>query len=150
MVPAPVGMQCVECVRGARSRVISGRALLAGSPPYVTYTLIAANVGVWAAGLVLSLLAGSGAGVVSGWSLAGIGGLFGPAVAAGQWWRLVTAGFLHSGFLPLAFNMAALFVFGPPLENRLGRSRFAALYLASLLAGSLGALVVSPNQLTVG
>jgi len=46
--------------------------------------------------------------------------------------------------------MAALFVFGPPLEARLGRLHFTALYLASLLAGSLGALLVSPGQLTVG
>jgi membrane associated rhomboid family serine protease len=71
-------------------------------------------------------------------------------VAGGQWWRLLTAGFLHSGILHLGFNMAALFVFGPPLEARLGRTRFAALYLASLLAGSLGALLVSPDRLTVG
>src|SRR5205809_4482747 len=45
MVPAPVGVQCPECVRGAGSRVISGRALLMGRTPYVTYVLIAANVG---------------------------------------------------------------------------------------------------------
>jgi len=44
----------------------------------------------------------------------------------------------------------ALFVLGPLLEGRLGRARFAAVYVASLLAGSLGALLVSPNQLTVG
>jgi membrane associated rhomboid family serine protease len=150
MVPAPVGVQCVDCVRGARSRVISGRALLLGRRPYVTYSLIAANVAVWGAGVVLALLAGSAAGIAGGGSLSGIGGLWGPGVAAGQWWRLVTAGFLHSGLLHLGFNMAALFIFGPMLEARLGRLRFTALYLASLLAGSLGALLVSPGQLTVG
>jgi membrane associated rhomboid family serine protease len=116
----------------------------------VTYALIAANVSVWAAGAGLSLVAGSAAGIGGGGSLMGVAGLWGPAVAAGQWWRLITAGFLHSGILHLGFNMVALFVLGPPLEGRLGRSRFAALYLASLLAGSLGALLVSPNQLTVG
>jgi membrane associated rhomboid family serine protease len=150
MVPAPVGVQCVECVRRARSRVISGRSLLMPSPPYVTYVLLTANVGVWAAGVVLALLAGSSAGIVGGGSLAGLGGLWGPAVAAGQWWRLITAGFLHSGLLHLGFNMAALFVLGSPLEARLGHLRFTALYLASLLAGSLGALLASPGQLTVG
>ena len=150
MVPAPVGVQCVDCVRGARSRVISGRSLLLGRRPYVTYSLIAANVAVWGAGVVLALLAGSAAGIAGGGSLAGIGGLWGPGVAAGQWWRLFTAGFLHSGLLHLGFNMAALFIFGPMLELRLGRPRFTAVYLASLLAGSLGALLVSPGQLTVG
>jgi membrane associated rhomboid family serine protease len=121
-----------------------------GGPPYVTYAILAANVGVWAAGVLLGLLAGSPAGILGGGALTGLGGLIGPAVAAGQWWRLVTAGFLHVGLLHLGFNMVALFVFGPPLEARLGRSRFTALYLASLLSGSLGALLVSPNQLTVG
>src|SRR5207245_11559103 len=95
MVPAPVGMQCVECVRGARSRVISGRSLLMGRSPYVTYVLIAANVGVWAAGTVLAVLAGGRAGLLGGGALTGLGGLLGPAVAAGQWWRLISAGFLH-------------------------------------------------------
>jgi membrane associated rhomboid family serine protease len=150
MVPAPVGVQCVDCVRGARSRVISGRRLLVTGPPYATYALVAANVGVWAAGVALALMAGSAAGIVGGGSLTVAGGLWGPAVAAGQWWRVITAGFLHSGILHLAFNMVALFVLGAPLEGRLGRPRFVALYLASLLAGSLGALLVSPNQVTVG
>src|SRR5205809_7597757 len=75
MVPAPVGVQCPECVRGAGSRVISGRALLMGRTPYVTYVLIAANVGVWAAGVLLALLAGGSVGILGGGSLAGIGGL---------------------------------------------------------------------------
>jgi membrane associated rhomboid family serine protease len=143
-------VQCVDCVRNAHSRVISGRRLLLGATPYVTYVLIAVNVGVWALGVLLGLMGGSRAGIVSGGLLTGLGGLYGPAVAAGQWWRLITAGFLHSGLLHVGFNMAALFVFGPPLESRVGRARFVALYLASLLAGSLGALVASPAVLTVG
>jgi membrane associated rhomboid family serine protease len=150
MVPAPVGVQCVDCVRGARSRVISGRRLLIGGSPYVTYALIAANVGVWAAGVAPALVGGGAAGIAGGGSLIGVGGLSGPDVAAGQWWRLITAGFLHSGLLHLGFNMVALFVLGPPLEGRLGRWRFVVLYLTSLLAGSFGALLVSPRQLTVG
>jgi membrane associated rhomboid family serine protease len=62
--------------------------------------------------------------------------LFGIAVADGQWWRLVTAGFLHGGLLHLGLNMLALWVVGPPLEIALGRARFAALYLTALVAGS--------------
>ena len=134
-VPAPVGVQCVECVRAARSRVIPARTLLRGSPPYVTYGIIAANVAVWLVGLVLGLAAGGSGGLVSGGSLLVLGGLSGPRVAAGEWWRIISSGFLHSGLLHLALNMAALFVFGGPLERALGRLRFAALYLASLVAG---------------
>jgi membrane associated rhomboid family serine protease len=150
MIPAPVGMQCPECVRGARSRVISGRSLLAGPRPVVTYALIAANLAVWGVGVLLGLAAGSAAGLTGGDALAALGGLYGPRVAAGEWWRILTAGFLHAGLLHVGMNMLALFVFGPPLEASLGRLRFSVLYLASLVAGSLGALLLSPNQLTVG
>jgi membrane associated rhomboid family serine protease len=108
------------------------------------------NVVVWATG-VLMAMANGGPGVLSsGGALTAAGGLFGPKVAAGEWWRVVTAGFLHTGLLHVGLNMAALFVFGPPLEGALGRLRFAALYLTSLLAGSLGVLLLSPHSLTVG
>ena len=150
LVPAPVGVHCVECVRAARSRVIPARTLLRGSPAYITYGIIAANVAVWLVGLGLGLAAGGSGGLVRGGSLLVLGGLSGPRVAAGEWWRIFSSGFLHSGLLHLALNMAALFVFGGPLERAVGRLRFAALYLASLVAGSLGALLVSPGALTVG
>ena len=150
LVPAPVGVQCVDCVRTAPSRVISGRSVLLGSRPYLTYALIAINVGVWAAGMFLSVVGAGSQGLVSGSALTGLGGLSGPQVAAGQWWRIVTSGFLHSGLIHLALNMAALYVFGTPLERALGRLRFGALYVTSLLAGSLGVLLLSPNSLTVG
>lgn len=143
-------MQCPDCVRGARSRVISGRSLLAGRTPAVTYVLIGTNLVIWAAGALLALQGGSLGGLFSGDALASLGGLYGPRVAAGEWWRIITAGFLHAGLLHVGTNMFALFVLGPPLENSLGRVRFATLYLTALIAGSLGALLVSPQQLTVG
>jgi membrane associated rhomboid family serine protease len=62
----------------------------------------------------------------------------------------VTAGFLHSGLLHIGFNMYILYWLGTMLEPSLGHARFLALYLASLLAGSFGALLVSPNAVTVG
>jgi membrane associated rhomboid family serine protease len=150
LVPAPVGVQCVDCVRSAGSRIVSARDLLRGGRPYVTYGLVGANVAVWLVGLVLGSLAGSPSGVLSGSPLAGLGGLFGPLVGAGQWWRIITSGFLHGGLLHLAFNMAALYVFGPPLERVLGRLGFSALYVTSLVAGSVGALLLSPHALTIG
>src|SRR5262249_38849169 len=78
------------------------------------------------------------------------GALFGPAVAAGQWWRFVTAGFLHLGVIHLGLNMVVLSMLGPPLERELGPVRFSALYLLGLVASSLGPLLVDPNGAAVG
>jgi membrane associated rhomboid family serine protease len=77
-------------------------------------------------------------------------GLFGPAVANGEWYRLVTNGFVHSGLLHISMNMLVIWLVGAQLEPAMGRIRFSLLYMASLLAGSAGALVVSPHALTVG
>ena len=68
----------------------------------------------------------------------------------GQYWRLITAGFLHSGLLHIGFNMYILYWLGTMIEPSLGHARFLALYLTSLVAGSFGALLVSPDARTVG
>jgi len=150
MVPAPVGVQCVECVRRLRPPVSAGRQVrLATTWFSVTGILVAANVGVWVLGLVLAGPAAPRA-LMSGSPLAPVGALFGPSVAAGEWWRLFTAGFLHSGLLHLGLNMVGLYILGPPVEQALGRLRFSALYLAGLAASSLGALLISPTVPTVG
>lgn len=111
-----------------------------------TRTLIAINVAVFVW-------------VVSNGSMSGVGGVsrreFDLALAAqfirdGEWWRLVTAGFLHYGLLHIGMNMLLLFQLGTLLEPVLGRARFTLLYLAALLGGSVGALALSPNALTGG
>jgi membrane associated rhomboid family serine protease len=76
--------------------------------------------------------------------------LFGPAVAQGDWWRLITAAFLHASVIHIGFNMYVLWVIGTPVEEYLGRARFLALYFVSGLAGSAGALLVTPLAVTVG
>jgi len=76
--------------------------------------------------------------------------LYGPAVAAGEWWRLVTSGFVHYGLVHLAFNMYVLWLVGRFLEPAAGSLRFFAIYTASLLAGAAGALILDPNALTGG
>ena len=63
----------------------------------------------------------------------------------GEWYRLVTSGFLHFGIIHLAFNMLLLFQLGQLLEPAIGRIRFALLYFAALLGGSAGALLLQPN-----
>ncbi len=76
--------------------------------------------------------------------------LYGPAVHDGDWWRLITSAFLHASFLHILFNMLALWWIGGPVENVMGRAKYLSLYLVSGLAGSAGALLASPNDVTVG
>jgi len=71
-------------------------------------------------------------------------------VAHGQWYRMFTAMFLHASFFHLAVNMYSLYFVGSIMEQVIGRWRFLLLYLASGLAGSAGALVLSPLTPTVG
>src|SRR5262252_6041801 len=126
MVPAPVGVQCVECVRRFRPHAAPVQALRgAASGTWVAYTIIGVNVAVWLLGLLVAPQA-----ILTGSPLAPIGALFGPSVARGQWWRLFTSGFLHAGLIHLALNMAVLYMLGPPLERVLGKLAFLALYLA--------------------
>jgi membrane associated rhomboid family serine protease len=77
--------------------------------------------------------------------------LLGNGVAEGEWYRLITGGFLHAGALHILFNMFALFVVGRVIEPGIGTPRFLALYFASLLAGAFGALLLThPFEPTVG
>lgn len=81
------------------------------------------------------------------------GALYGPDVVAGQWWRLLTAGFLHGGWLHLGVNMFSLVVLGRGLEallDRAGSWLFPFLYLGSLIGGSLGALLLEFDIPAVG
>lgn len=71
-------------------------------------------------------------------------------VRDGEWWRLVTAGFLHFGVLHIVMNMFLLYQLGQILEPVLDRGKFVLLYFAALLGGSAGALAFSPDALTGG
>ncbi len=112
-----------------------------------TLALIAINVVVF----LLELTQGVGISGTSGSSLIAEGGLFGPAVADGEWWRLITSSFLHAGLIHLAFNMYVLWILGGQLlEPRIGTDRFLAIYFIAVLWGAAGALLLSPNAVTVG
>jgi len=147
MTPTPVGMRCPECMQ-QRTKVVRGVGGDGGGfgRAPATFILIGLNV------IAYLIEIGAGGGGLRG-TLSSITvdfGLFGPLVAEGEWYRLLTSGFLHAGLFHLGFNMFALFVIGQLLEPALGRARFLALYFASLLAGSFGALLLDPNALTVG
>jgi membrane associated rhomboid family serine protease len=145
MTATPVGMRCPDCAR-QKTPVRTLRS--SHVDPIATYVLIGINVLLFlGAGGGGSFLTGSGGGSRVFNDLA----LWGPAIDIGHdYWRLVTSGFLHSGLLHIGFNMYILYWLGTMLEPSLGHPRFVALYFASLLAGSAGALLFSPNAVTVG
>ncbi len=149
MVFAPVGIRCPDHsgLPAGPARVARRirRASFEGTGALLTRALIALNVLVYLA----ELAGGAGVNAGSGWIFEH-GALYGPLVAAGDWWRLITAAFLHYGPIHLGMNMLALWWFGAALEQALGRGRFLLLYLVSGLAGSAGALIASPNGVTVG
>jgi membrane associated rhomboid family serine protease len=145
MTPTPVGMRCPECSR-QRTKVRTARTMAAGGVE-VTRVLIGINV----LAFVAELASGAGGVANAGGSVFDRGSLYGPSIADDhEYWRLLTSGFLHAGFIHIAFNMYLLWVLGQMLEPALGSVRFGAIYFTSLLAGSFGALLVDPNVHTVG
>lgn len=145
---ASVGAHCLQCVREAAPPAAEARRvrrMLAGHPLTVTRALIAVNVAVFVLGVAVDR------GVTSAGELAFDYGLFGPFVAElGEWWRIFTSGFLHAGLFHVGLNMMGLWFLGRVLEPAVGSGRFAGLYAASLAGGSFGALLLSPEALTVG
>jgi membrane associated rhomboid family serine protease len=147
MTQASVGFHCPEDAKAGRQQVHTAGAIFgAGGRPLVTTALIAMNVAVFVVGLGM----GDDPSVGGRERLTVEGGLFGPLVDQGEWYRIVTSGFLHAGLLHLAFNMYLLYLLGQQLEPVLGRVRFAVAYVFALLTGSLGVLLLDPTALTVG
>ena len=177
MTPAAVGLRCpehsgkpqgVHKVTAAATRAATG----VGSRHVnaVTLVLIGLNVLVYLVELAIGggtdgtnnwiydhgVLFANGAyehGKLFGTAAPGVAipsGLTPAGVVHGEWWRLITAAFLHYGPLHLGMNMFSLFFVGSILEQVVGRWRYVLLYLVSGLAGSAGALVVTPNSPTAG
>jgi membrane associated rhomboid family serine protease len=146
MTSTPVGMRCPECAR-QRQRVPTVRSRT--DEPVLTYVLIGINVAV-ALGALLGGASATGGGGLGGSGLLEDGSVSRASIADGDYWRLLTAGFLHAGFFHLLFNMLSLYILGSILEPAVGRLRFGLIYFVSLLAGSFGALLVEPNSPTVG
>jgi membrane associated rhomboid family serine protease len=149
MVFAPVGIKCAEHAGRPQgsAKITHGvrRAAFEGTGALVTKILIGVNVAVylWSIGGGGSIDRPQGRPFEEG-------ALYGPLVANGEWWRLFTAAFLHANLIHLAMNMVFLWWIGAPVEEAIGRARYALLYLVSGLAGSAGALLLSPNAITVG
>jgi membrane associated rhomboid family serine protease len=137
---ASVGYQCIDCVNEGRQsmpRATTVAGTEPGSRPVVVPTLIALNAAIfaWTAVEAGNPMYNELSGLFREWRL--VPGL----VQAGEWWRVVTSGFLHIGPIHLLFNMVALWVLGRDLERALGRTRFLAVYLVSLLGGAAAVML---------
>jgi len=150
MISASVGFQCPNCARGGAQRVINPSARWSagrtGARPAVTIGLIVLNVLAYA---VVTVRPGLG---LDGELIGRISvpGVVRVGVGEGEWWRLLTGGFLHASPTHLAFNMFALWSLGDGLERVLGPVRFLAVYLTSLFTGAFGVMLLDPNSRTVG
>lgn len=154
---APVGHQCVDCIKGGSETVRQPTGVFGGrvaSGALVTWVLVGLNVAFylveWIYPKIVDYLAMVG--LFPDSSLHQVIG-----VAEGQWYRLLTSAFLHeqgfNGFGPahIIFNMWALIIVGPPLERLLGRVRYLAVYLLSALGGSVFFYFVAPvNEVALG
>jgi len=141
MTPTPVGMRCPECAR-QKTKVRTAATLR--RDPQLTYVLMAISV------IAFVAMTATGGGLNGGGPVYVNGALFGPAVADGEWWRIVSYGFLHAGPIHILFNMYVLYFLGTLLEPEIGRPRFLLLYVVSMLGGALGALILDPYAPTVG
>jgi membrane associated rhomboid family serine protease len=148
MTTSPVGMRCPECARQTTS-VRTIRSTSARRGHEATLALMGINV-------IVFLLEGSSAFTLNGnvdlstW-IPFHGVLYAPFLRFNhEYWRLLTSGFLHADLLHILLNMYVLFWIGRLLEPAIGRPRFVAIYFTGLLAGSLGALIISPMNPTLG
>ena len=143
MTSTPVGMRCPECSK--QTTKVRDLSRTATGSMEVTRALIAVNVIIFVAQLA------------SGGSIRGGGGdvyvygaTFGPLIAEGELWRIVTGGFLHGGIFHLGLNMVALWFLGQWLESEVGSRRFGLIYGVSLLGGAFGVMLLDPFAATAG
>jgi membrane associated rhomboid family serine protease len=158
MISASVGFQCPECVRAgsgtghapsaSQPRTLAGGAVTA-DPRLVTKILIGLNLAVFLVQLSVGDRFTDSFDLIGRAYVPLLGSVEG--VAEGQWYRMLTAMFLHGSYIHILFNMLSLWWIGGPLEAALGRARYLALYFVSGLAGSaLTYLVAAPNQPSLG
>jgi membrane associated rhomboid family serine protease len=142
MTAAPVGFQCPECINEGARTVRQPTTVLGGQvrerSDLVTKILIGINVAVWLVTMVVGAME-----VTGRFGLITLAGFDGQPVGVldGEWYRMITAAFVHEQFWHIGLNMYALWVLGGMLEPILGRWRFTALYLVSALGGSAASLL---------
>ena len=132
----------------ARRQFNRARGAYATYPAYVTWGIILANVIIFVADLAsqggaLSFMGGYGKLMEAGW-------IYGPSVAAGEWYRLVSSMSCTSGIVHIAFNMYALYLFGPLLEQLYGHVDYLIIYFLCGIGGSVMTILFSPDVPAAG
>ncbi|HET6820094.1 MAG TPA: rhomboid family intramembrane serine protease, partial [Candidatus Limnocylindria bacterium] len=133
----------------ARRQFNRARGPYARYPAFVTWAIIAVNVAVF---LIDGALAGAGSFSMMGGGgpLLNAGAVSRDAVVSGDWWTLFTSAFLHLGLLHIGFNMYALWLFGPIIEQLYGHLEYLVLYLLCALGGSVLTILAAPDSAAVG
>ena len=111
----------------------------------ITWLLLSINVSVW---LLMQLVGGGFTQDAD--LLLRFGAIFGPLIATGEYWRLLTAMFLHAGIIHLFFNCFGLFIFGRLVEGLYGQLRFTATYLLAGLSGGVLSYLFNKTAIAVG
>lgn len=124
MIPAPVGFHCPSCVAQARSQMRIPTVFV----PRLTYTLI---------GICVTLQVLGQLGIGTSTKFLAEFSLYPYAVAFGEHYRLLSAIFVHSGWLHLGMNMLMLWVLGRSLEEALGRVRYLTVFLVAGVGGAV-------------
>ena len=151
MHQAPVGWHCPTCVRTAAKEqapaVKAMRRAMGGHQPIVTSLIIAACVALFAWDVQQGAALTSGLNSRAGSDFS----LFAPSLKFdGEWYRIVTSAFTHSGLMHIGFNMWILWQMGQMVEGRFGSLTFGSIYVTGLLGGALGALLLEPTHAVVG
>lgn len=133
---------CHEAVGPRAERREPSGGLLGGFVPHAHFTtvmILLINFSLYVATTLFSMRAGNSEAFLSidGMTLVRFGAKFGPSVLQGEWWRLVTAGFLHGGLLHILMNSWVLFDLGAQVEEIYGTSRLVVLYFVATVFGFL-------------
>jgi rhomboid protease GluP len=128
--------------------------ILGGLIPHARFTtvvILLINAGFYLAMMVFSAKMNLGGGLMSmdGETLFAFGAKYRAAINAGQWWRFITAGFLHGGLLHIGMNSWAMFDLGTHCEQEFGTARYIVFYIFSTVTGYLASFYWS-NSLSVG
>lgn len=149
MTQASIGHHCPKCVTGAPQVVNYSPRRKSGAASFpVTIGLIAVNVVMFVLQNSMALSKNNECRGRTPVECEGI--LEGSLVADGEFWRLLTSGFLHGSLMHIGFNMYILWSLGQGLEQTIDRVRYLLVYFAALFGGSLAVVVFAHQQATLG
>lgn len=143
---------CPYCESKVGPRAVERRddgGTLAGFIPHARFTtsiILLINFGLFAATVLYSMRGGNNGALMAldGRTLVNFGAKWLPALEVGQWWRLITAGFLHGGIMHLLMNSWALYDVGATVEELYGWARLVVIYFVATVAGFYASALWTP------